>query len=173
MQKKINLGRRDFLKATTLGLFGAGVAAKDGWARKKESIRPSHQEAQEKPEVKIKDYRLLGRTGFKVSDLVTGYIQEEGIMGTMLDAGVNYIDTGESYPGSHQMIGKVIKGRDRKSIFITSKMLMEGKTSKEGLIKRTQKNLQDLDTEYVDCMMLHCPETVEALQHEGFHAAMK
>jgi len=173
MQKKINLGRRDFLKATTLGLFGAGVAAKDGWARKKESIRPSHQEAQEKPEVKIKDYRLLGRTGFKVSDLVTGYIQEEGIMGTMLDAGVNYIDTGESYPGSHQMIGKVIKGRDRKSIFITSKMLMEGKTSKEGLIKRAHKCLLDLDTEYIDCMMLHCPETVEALQHEGFHAAMK
>jgi predicted aldo/keto reductase-like oxidoreductase len=173
MRKKINLGRRDFLKATTLGLFGAGIAAKDGWARKKESIRPSHQEAQEKPEVKIKDYRLLGRTGFKVSDLATGYIQDEGIMGTMLDAGVNYIDTGESYPGSHQMIGKVIKGRDRKSIFITSKMLMEGETSKEGLIKRTQKILQDLDTEYVDCMMLHCPETVEALQHEGFHAAMK
>jgi predicted aldo/keto reductase-like oxidoreductase len=173
MRRKTNQGRRNFLKATTLGLFGAGIAAKDGWARKKESIRPSHQEAQEKPEVKIKDYRLLGRTGFKVSDLATGYIQDEGIMGTMLDAGVNYIDTGESYPGSHQMIGKVIKGRDRKSIFITSKMLMEGETSKEGLIKRTQKILQDLDTEYVDCMMLHCPETVEALQHEGFHAAMK
>lgn len=160
MRKKINLGRRNFLKATTLSLFGAGIAAKEGWA-------------QEKPEVKIKDYRILGRTGFKVSDLATGYIQDEGIMGTMLDAGVNYIDTGESYPGSHQMIGKVIKGRDRKSIFLTSKMLMEGETSKEALIKRAQKCLQDLDTEYIDCMMLHCPETVEALQHEGFHSAMQ
>jgi predicted aldo/keto reductase-like oxidoreductase len=173
MRKKIDLGRRNFLKATTLGLFGAGVAANDGWARTKGGRRIHPQQAQEKPAIKIKDYRILGRTGFKVSDLATGYIRDEGIMGTMLDAGVNYIDTGESYPGSHQMIGKVIKDRDRKSLFITSKMLMEGETSKEALIKRTQKILQDLGTEYVDCMMLHCPETVEALQHEGFHAAMQ
>ncbi|MDH5385700.1 MAG: aldo/keto reductase, partial [Candidatus Aminicenantes bacterium] len=173
MRRKTNQGRRNFLKASFLGLIGAGMTAKEDWARTKGGTRIHNQEAQEKPEVKIKDYRLLGRTGFKVSDLATGYIQDEGIMGTMLDAGVNYIDTGESYPGSHQMIGKVIKGRDRKSIFVTSKMLMEGETSKEGLIKRAHKCLQDLATEYIDCMMLHCPETVEALQHEGFHAAMK
>ncbi len=173
MQKKKDTTRRNFLKATTLGLFGAGIAAKDGWARTKGSKSTDPQQVQEKPEVKIKDHRILGRTGFKVSDLGTGYIRDEGIMAAMLDAGINYIDTGESYPGSHQMIGKVIKDRDRKSLFITSKMLMEGETSKEALIKRTQKILQDLGTEYVDCMMLHCPETVEALQHEGFHAAMQ
>jgi predicted aldo/keto reductase-like oxidoreductase len=173
MKKKMDLGRRKFLKATTLGLFGAGVAAKDGWTRAKGGEKIPPQESQEKPKAKIKDHRILGRTGFKVSDLATGYIRDEGIMAAMLDAGINYIDTGESYPGSHQMIGKVIKDRDRKSLFITSKMLMEGETSKEALIKRTQKILQDLDTEYVDCMMLHCPETVEALQHEGFHAAMQ
>jgi len=173
MQKKINRGRRNFLKASTFGLIGAGMTAKEDWARTKGGARIHNKETQGKPEVKIKDYRILGRTGFKVSDLATGYIQDEGLMGTMMDAGVNYIDTGESYPGSHQMIGKVIKGRDRKSIFITSKMLMEGETSKEALVKRAEKCLQDLGTEYINCMMLHCPETVEALQHEGFHAAMQ
>lgn len=173
MHKKMDHGRRKFLKATTLGLFGAGAAVKEGWAHTKGGNRTHLQEHQEKPTVKIKEYRTLGRTGFKASDLGTGYIREEGIMAAMLDAGINYIDTGESYPGSHQMIGKVIKDRDRKSLFITSKMLMEGETSKEALLKRTQKILQDLGTEYVDCMMLHCPETVEALQHEGFHAAMQ
>jgi aryl-alcohol dehydrogenase-like predicted oxidoreductase len=94
-------------------------------------------------------------------------------MATMLDRGMNYIDTGESYPGAHKLIGNVIKGRDRKTLFITSKMLMEGETSKEALIKRTEKSLEDLGTDYIDCLMLHCPETVEEVKHEGYHAAMK
>ncbi|NIO21103.1 MAG: hypothetical protein GTN76_10275, partial [Candidatus Aenigmarchaeota archaeon] len=52
-------------------------------------------------------------------------------------------------------------------------MLMEGDTTKEGLIKRVHKALQELDTEYIDCMMLHLPDTAETLKHEGFHAAMQ
>lgn len=164
MRKKIELSRRSFIKASSFGLIGSGFADGKGWAHSRENG---------KPEVKIKDYRILGRTGFKVSDLALGYVQDEGVMAAMLDAGINYIDTGEGYPGAHQRIGKVIKGRDRKSIFITSKMLIEGETSKDVLIKRTQKCLKDLGTEYIDCMMLHCPETVEAVKHEGYHAAMQ
>ncbi len=158
------------MKAATLGLIGGGITTGKAWTSK-EGIPEAA--TQEKAEIKIEEYRTLGRTGFKVSDLAIGYISDEGLMGTMLDSGVNYIDTGESYPGAHKLIGKVIKGRDRKSIFLTSKMLMEGQTSKEALIERAQKCLEDLDTEYIDCMMLHCPETVEATQHEGYHAAMK
>jgi predicted aldo/keto reductase-like oxidoreductase len=171
MRKKMRQGRRHFLKNSLFGLIGAGMASKAGWSREKEDARSARQQSKDTP--KIKSYRTLGRTGYKVSDLALGYIQDEGLMAAMLDAGVNYIDTGESYPGAHQNIGKVIKGRDRKSLFITSKMLMEGETSKEALIKRVHKSLQDLGTDYVDCMMLHMPEKVEALKHEGFHATMK
>ncbi len=164
MRNKVKIGRRSFIKTTAFGVIGAGIAAGKGLAS---------GEGEDKPEVKIEGYRLLGRTGFKVSDLSVGYVQDEGLMAAMLDAGMNYIDTGESYPGAHQRIAKVIKGRDRKSIFITSKMLMEGKTSKDALIERTQKCLEDLGTEYIDCMMMHCPETVEQTKHEGYHAAMQ
>lgn len=173
MRKKINFKRRNFLKAATFGLIGTGITAGNSWASSDGTVGTANKAAQQGTGIKIKGYRTLGRTGFKVSDLATGYINDEGLMATMLDTGVNYIDTGESYPGAHKMIGKVLKGRDRKSIFLTSKMLMEGETSKEALIKRAQKCLEDLDTEYIDCMMLHCPETVEALQHEGYHAAMQ
>lgn len=173
MRKNKHLGRRHFLRNSVFGLIGAGMASKVGWSREKEDVRSPRQQSKDKVALKIKGYRTLGRTGYKVSDLGLGYIQDEGLMAAMLDAGVNYIDTGESYPGAHQNIGKVIKGRDRKSLFITSKMLMEGETSKEGLIKRVHKSLQDLGTDYLDCMMLHMPEKVEALKHEGFHAAMK
>lgn len=173
MRKQIDSGRRNFLKAATFGLIGGGMTAGKIWTSPNDPAGKDNGTAHQGAEIKIKDYRILGRTGFKVSDLGTGHIQDEGLMAAMLDSGVNYIDTGESYPGAHRMIGKVIKGRDRKSIFLTSKMLMEGETSKESLIKRAQKCLEDLDTEYIDCMMLHCPETVEELQHEGYHAAMQ
>jgi aryl-alcohol dehydrogenase-like predicted oxidoreductase len=163
MHGEYKMNRRKFLKASTIGVFGYGLMASAGMARPKGNIGAR----------KIQDFRILGRTGFKVSDLAIGYVNDEGVMASMLDAGMNYIDTGESYPGAHQLISKVIKGRDRKSIFITSKMLMEGETSKEALIKRTEKCLEDLSTDYVDCMMLHCPETAEEVKHEGYHAAMQ
>ncbi len=163
MTRKNRMDRREFLKSSFIGVFGYGMLASAGFAqpRRNNGI------------MKIEDYRILGRTGFKVSDLAIGYVNNEGVMATMLDRGMNYIDTGESYPGAHKLIGNVIKGRDRKRIFITSKMLMEGDTSKEALIKRTKKSLEDLGTDYIDCLMLHCPETVEEVKHEGYHAAMK
>ena len=53
-------------------------------------------------------------------------------------------------------------------------MLMEeGDTSKQGLIKRVHKALEELNTEYIDCLMMHMPEKVEYLKHENFHAVMQ
>jgi aryl-alcohol dehydrogenase-like predicted oxidoreductase len=167
------MDRRKFLKASTIGIFGYGLMATTGLPQPKGNKWTRKSLFSEDAELKIQDYRILGRTGFKVSDLAIGYVNDEGLMATMLDAGMNYVDTGESYPGAHQLIGKVIKERNRKSLFITSKMLMEGETSKEALIKRAEKCLEDLGTDYIDCMMLHCPETVEELKHEGYLAAMQ
>ncbi len=45
--------------------------------------------------------------------------------------------------------------------------------SKEDFLKRARKALEELDTEYIDCMMMHCPEKAEILKTEAFHAAMK
>jgi predicted aldo/keto reductase-like oxidoreductase len=164
MNNKNHLDRRNFMKKSTLGVIGAGVAAKSGMAA---------ETAQEPEPLKIKEYRTLGRTGFKVSDLATGYIQDEGVFATMLDAGVNFIDTAESYPGHHKLLGQVLKGRDRKKLFLNSKMLLdEGDITKEGLLKRANKGLEDLQTDYFDCMMLHFPATIDILKTESFHQAM-
>jgi len=173
MSKKTNLGRRHFLKASVFGLFSAGVATKGGWARTKESTCADSKETKDKSQPKIKAFRILGRTGFKVSDLAIGSVYDEGLYGTMLDAGFNYIDTAESYPRHHGIIAKAIKGRDRKSIFITTKMEVKKDPSKEDFLKRARRALEELDTEYIDCMMMHCPEKAEILKTEGFHAAMQ
>jgi predicted aldo/keto reductase-like oxidoreductase len=169
MKTKSKIGRRKFIKSAAIGIAGAAVPA--GAARLDARARPTR--SQEPVPPKIKGHRVLGRTGFEVSDLATGYIQDFGVFSTMLDAGVNYIDTGESYPGSHKLIGRVLKGRNRKKIFLTSKMLPEDDITKEGFLKRARKCLEDLETDYFDCMMLHMPERVEVLKTEGFHAAME
>jgi len=165
MSRKFPIGRRSFLKQSAAGMIGAGMAAQSGLAKTdQEEARAS---------LKIKEYRTLGRTGFKVSDIGAGSIMDEGVLGTALDAGVNYIDTAEEYPGHHRIVAKVLKGRDRKSIFVTSKIEVKEDKSKEGFLKRARKCLEELDTEYVDCMMMHMPEKAETLKTEGFHAAMQ
>jgi len=173
MRKKIHLGRRHFMKSSVFGMISAGMATKLGWTRAKEGTRPYSRETKDKPHSKIKGYRILGRTGFKVSDLALGHVRDEGLIATMLDAGFNYIDTAENYPGHHSIVAKAIRGRDRKSIFITTKMEVKKDPSKEDFLKRARKALEELDTEYIDCMMMHMPEKVETLKTEGFHAAMQ
>ena len=66
-------------------------------------------------------YRKLGRTGFKVSDISLGYSNNSAVIKNAIEAGVNYIDTAESYK-NQPVIGSVIKDIDRKSLFITSKL---------------------------------------------------
>jgi len=165
MRSKIRSSRRSFFKQSVFGLAGAGLALKTGWTRSvdEETTMP----------LKIKEYHTLGRTGYKVSDISAGSIMDEGVLGTALDSGVNYIDTAEQYPGHHRVVAKVLKGRDRESVFINSKLEIQEDKSKDGFLKRTYKCLEELETDYVDCMMIHMPETIETLKTEGFHAAME
>ena len=146
-------------------MIGAGVAAK--------TALPEKKQEKSNPAQKIKGYRTLGRTGFKVSDISLGYGMDEGIIGTALDAGMNYIDTAEQYPGHHRVVAAAMKNRSRKEIFISTKLqVLEDKT-KEGFLKRAQKCLEELEMDYVDCIMMHCPEKTETVKTEGFHAAMQ
>jgi hypothetical protein len=61
--------------------------------------RLSAQQRVASPEMKIKEYRALGRTGFMVSDIGfgAGYLSNPGVLEAALDMGMNYIDTAEHY----------------------------------------------------------------------------
>ncbi|MCP4213904.1 MAG: twin-arginine translocation signal domain-containing protein [bacterium] len=161
-----NMNRRNFLKNTALGAgaLGAGVLGNG-----------SLLQAEEKPKesvLKIKEYRTLGRTGFKVSDISTGYVNIPAVLEQLLDAGVNYIDTAEVYK-NEKVVGSVIKNRDRKKLFVTTKLVFEKDLTKAGFLARTRKCLERLQTDYVDCMMIHSCEKLEHITNENFHAAMK
>ncbi len=164
---KEGLSRRTFVKSSVLG--SAGLLASNSLFAKEEKVK----KVEATQEVKIKRYYDLGKTGFKVSDICLGYSNNVPVIQAALDAGVNYIDTAESYR-NQPAVGKAIKGRDRKSIFITSKMLIEKKTGldKEGFIKRFNQCLKELQTDYIDCMMIHSADSVEVMNTPGFHAAM-
>lgn len=158
--------RRYFLKHSMLGIASAGVISQMGLKDTKSKTE------EKKPPLKIREYRMLGRTGFKVSDIGGGYLQEVALIRAMLKTGLNYLDTAESY-GNQKIVGEAIQGIDRKKIFITSKLEVKKDVSKEGFYKRTLKCLEELQTDYIDCMMMHMPEKRETLKTEGFHAAME
>jgi len=168
MKKTKGLDRRSFIKASALGLAGVttGLSAKPSFAA----------QGSETEFPKIKEYRTLGRTGFKVSDIGIGTARTYPIpvMSAILDAGVNYFDTSEGYGrgAAEKNIGEAIKGRDRKSLFITTKIRMRDVSSKEQVVEKVQQCLQRLQTDYVDCLMFSSPSTVESLKDENFHQGM-
>jgi aryl-alcohol dehydrogenase-like predicted oxidoreductase len=163
------LSRRHFLGSSAAVLTGIGFSGRKKLFGSGSSV--------EENEVKIKEYRTLGRTGFKVSDMAfgAGELAEPALLEAILDAGINYIDTAEGYGRgrSERMIGNVIKNRDRKKIFVTTKLGLRGDLTKKAIKDRALKCLERLQTEYVDCLMIHMPNTVEKLSTEGFHAAFK
>ena len=154
--------RRDFL----LGVVGAGAIPN------RIPLLPHRiggpQEAQT-----IKEHRTLGRTGFKASDLGAGGPMEEGVLYALLMQGVNYIDTAESYSNgaTERMIGKVIKSFDRRSLFITTKLVLTGDESSEQVKDRALRCFERLDSGYVDCLMIHSATARRHVRNEAFHEA--
>ena len=125
---------------------------------------------------RIKEYRTLGRTGFKVSDIAFGSAElaDPSLLQAILDVGVNYIDSSEVYSngGAERIIGRVLKAVDRRKVFITTKIKVRENDTKSSLLNKAEKCLERLQTDYIDCLMYHGPSTVEDIQNEAFHGAM-
>jgi len=165
------LSRRGFIHSSLSVAAGVGLAGKN------KLFGGTGQEAQAEKS-KIREYRLLGRTGFKVSDIGfgAGNLTDPALLAAALDAGVNYIDTAEHYArgSSERTIGQVIKNRDRKKLFITGKLNFGfGKSTKDGIKERAQKCLERLQTDYLDCLMIHMTPTLDQIKREGYHEAIK
>lgn len=168
MAAKKEVSRRGFLKTTGLVAVGGGLVS-----GKAVLGEPSPGRRQER---RVQAHRTLGRTGFQVSDIGygTGFLTNSNVLAVGLDMGINYIDTAEHYMNgqAERAVGEVLKGRDRSSIFLTTKLnLTMGGSSKAELKQRFQACLDRMQTDYVDCFMIHMTPRVEEVQHEGFHEA--
>jgi len=166
MSNKAKINRRNFIKSSAITVAGAGLFS---------SMEPGLSGDTDRPSVaKIKTFRLLGRTGFKTSDIGVGKPFNTAVLRVLLDGGVNYIDTAESYGNgqSEKVIGEVVKDYDRKSLFINSKLSMRGNPPKEQILSRARKCLDRLKIDYLDCMMIHSCGNVKTVNYKPFHDAM-
>jgi aryl-alcohol dehydrogenase-like predicted oxidoreductase len=167
--KDKKMSRRHFVGGSVAALGSLGLAR---------ATRLSAQSAVgNAPSPKIKEYRTLGRTGFRCSDIGFGSsgVTDPALIGAILDAGVNYIDTAESYLRGQveRAIGEAMKGRDRKKVFITTKMAVRSDATKQDVIKRANASLERLRMDYVDCLQMHMPSTVAALKNEAYLDAIE
>ncbi len=167
--KSIRLKRREFISKSTLGLMCAGSGML--------SFDASRENSDSGKQVRIKDYRILGRTGFRVSDIGCGpaLMTSENLLKAVIDSGVNIIDTAEFYNNGNNelLVGRAVSGIDRKSIFLNTKLIISENDKSEMIIERVRKCLERLNTEYIDGMMLWNPASAESVKNSEFQKAFE
>ncbi|MBS3772229.1 MAG: aldo/keto reductase [Bacteroidales bacterium] len=128
-------------------------------------------------EASIKEYRRLGRTNFMVSDIGCGTttIQDENFLRAILKRSVNYLDSAYTYQkgNNERMIGRVIKGMERESVFITTKNYVKANMSCDDIISMVKGANKRLDAGYIDCFQMHCPVTAKEVRNPAFIKAME
>jgi len=163
------LTRREFLK--TGAVMGAAAVVSPAYAGLDERIPVQGQQ-----QPKIKEYRILGRTGMKISDISLGaaYTRDPAVIDYILNCGVNYIDAAERYSNGQieTLVGQIAKTR-RKDFFLTTKLALRSTDTEEGLIDRFNKCLERLQTNYVDVLMAHDSRSIELMMLPAFHNAYK
>lgn len=141
--------------------------------------------------------RKLGRTGLDVTVLGYGAMELRGTAGgrgraiepeqagkllnTVLDSGINFIDTSIDYGESEETIGKYISNR-RNEYFLASKcgcpLEPAGAASstwnpaghvftRENITKGVEQSLKRLKTDHLDLVQLHASPTRETLEHDN------
>jgi aryl-alcohol dehydrogenase-like predicted oxidoreductase len=140
------------------------------------------------------EYRKLGKTGLKVSEIGLGSLTygaqvEEAdaikIIERAISAGVNFFDTADVYVGgrAEEIVGKALKEK-RHSFVLATKV--SGRTgpggndiglSRKHILDEVEKSLRRLGTDYIDLYQVHFPDldtpidetlrTLDDLVHQG------
>ena len=134
------------------------------------------------------EYRSLGRTGWKVSEISFGAWAIGGTWGQVedaeslaalnraIDTGVNFIDTADVYGDgrSERLIAQVLKDRPGERIYVATKAgrrlrphVADG-YNKENLTAFIDRSLKNLDVDALDLVQLHCPPTEVYYRPEVF-----
>ncbi len=134
------------------------------------------------------EFRILGKTGIKVSAISLGTWQVGGkwgdnfddanadiILNKAIDSGVNFIDTADVYSDgqSEKAVGRLIKSRKEK-VYIATKCgrqiqphVNEG-YKVDVLRKFVENSLSNMGLETIDLIQLHCPPTAVYYRPEIF-----
>ncbi|MFI6320201.1 aldo/keto reductase [Nonomuraea sp. NPDC050556] len=114
-------------------------------------------------------YRLLGRTGLRVSEVFFGamsFYQRGGPFREMLDlyaeAGGNVVDTASAYGESEAILGELL-GEERDRFVLASKYTLQrdrrdpnaGGNHRKNLTLSLEQSLRRLRTDYIDLFWVH------------------
>jgi len=133
-------------------------------------------------------YRLLGRTGWKISEVSFGAWAIGGSWGNVddrdslaalhraIDLGVNFIDTADVYGDgrSERLVSQVVRDRPGQRIYVATKAgrrldphTAEG-YNRQNLTAFIERSLKNLGTDCLDLVQLHCPPTEVYYRPEVF-----
>lgn len=127
--------------------------------------------------LQLDDYRLLGRSGLRVSPLALGTMtfamdgwgssddEAERIVDTYIDRGGNFIDTANFYGGmggSEELLGKLL-GNRRNRLVVSTKYSMTTRPGdpnasgnhRKAMVRSVEDSLRRLGTDYIDLYYLH------------------
>lgn len=125
----------------------------------------------------LEQYRLLGRSGLRVSRLSLGTMtfgvdaswgcnddEAERVVNRYIDCGGNFIDTANFYGngGSETVIGNLIQGRRQQLVVATkySLTMRRGDPNASGnhrknMVQSVEHSLRRLQTDFIDLLYLH------------------
>ena len=107
------------------------------------------------------EYRVLGKTGLKISRLGFGGIPIQKIdadgtkklIDELIKNGINYIDTARGYTVSEEFLGFALEGVRDKFVLATKSMAR----TKDAMAKDIETSLKNLRTDYIDLYQIHNP----------------
>lgn len=119
------------------------------------------------------EYRILGKTGLKISRMGFGgipiqRIDAEGtkrLMEKLREKGINYIDTARGYTVSEEYLGYGLEGIREDFVLATKSM----SRTAESMARDIDISLKNLRTDYIDLYQIHNapPEDLEKVMAPG------
>ena len=111
------------------------------------------------------DYKILGKTGLKISLLGFGGIPIQKIdaagtktlMTRLRAAGVNYIDTARAYTVSESFLGEALEGIRQDFVLATKSMARD----RASMAKDIDISLNNLRTDYIELYQVHNPSVAD------------
>jgi uncharacterized protein len=157
---KTDTSRRNFL-AASLALPAAGLAT------------AAAAQAQTAPAAGGLSYRVLGKTGMKVTTVGFGCMitSDPSVISKAVDMGINYFDTARIYQNgqNERMVGAAL-GAKRKDIFLSTKTEA---TNGAGTLLELDTSLKELGTDHVDVWLLHMKDNPGQITDDMVEAQRK
>jgi aryl-alcohol dehydrogenase-like predicted oxidoreductase len=128
------------------------------------------------------EYRYLGSSGLRVSDLCLGTMTfgneadeptSHQLLDRFVDAGGNFVDTADVYAGgaSEEIIGRWLKHRSRDDLVVATKLFWhtgggpnDHGAARKHILSAVQASLRRLGTDYLDLYQVHAFDEATPLE---------